>query len=156
MTGVEPELLEMPERRGVVIARDFTMKTRDEIPTLFEAFFSRNVKIPSAETDALLGVSYNMDDKGSFRYGVGRVVHEFADAIPDGMEAVELVAGTYAVFRAFGQVSDIPEMFDWVFSSWFRESGFSITGDPVFERYPNDPRNGDNGIAFEIWSPVRR
>ncbi|MGI9394797.1 MAG: GyrI-like domain-containing protein [Boseongicola sp.] len=156
MIGVEPDILDMPARYAVVSARDYNMDTRNEIPALFQAFFSENAEIPKAETDALLGVSYNMDGKGAFRYGVGRVVDGSTDLIPDGMEAVELVEGTYAVFRKFGPVSDIPELFDWVFNSWFRESGFDITGNPVFERYPNDPRNGDNGMVFEIWSPVRR
>ena len=156
MKGVEPELLEMPARHALVRARDYTMETRSEIPALFEAFFSANAEIPNAEIDALVGVSFDLDGKGAFRYGVGRIVSSVPDTVPDTMEAVALGAGTYAVFRAFGPVSDIPALFDWIFTTWFAESGSEMTGDPVFERYPNNPRNGDGGMVFEIWAPIRR
>ncbi len=156
MTGVEPEIIEMPARHAVVRARDYTMASRNEIPALFEAFFSENAEVPNANADALLGVSFKMDGEGGFRYGVGRMVGSVPEAVPAAMEVVELVAGTYAVFRAFGPDSDIPALFDWVFTAWSPKSGFEITGDPVFESYPSDPRNGDGGVAFEIWSPLRR
>ena len=156
MIGVEPEIVEMPHRIAVVLARDFTTDTRENIPGLYEAYFGLGCEIEQAETDALYGISFANDGKGAFRYGVGRVLHSELDDIPDQLERVELVAGAYAVFRSIGPVSDIPPLFDWIFESWLPGSGFDVAGDRVVERYPNDANNTPDKMSFEIWVPIRR
>lgn len=152
----EPDILELGERWAVAMARDFTMETRPEIPKLYEAYFASGVEIADAVDDALIGVSFDMDGQGHFRYGAGRVVSARPEVVSEGFEAVRLPAGEYAVFRHFGPVADLPVLFDRIFSEWLPASGWSVHGDPVVERYPEDARNGPDGMAFEIWAPVSR
>ena len=156
MIGIEPEFVDMPDRVAAVMARDFKIDTRGNIPALYKAYFGLGSEIEHAETDALYGISFAMDGKGGFRYCVGRVLRGDPDAIPDELERVGLVGGTYAVFRSIGPVADIPPLFDWIFESWIPNSGVSVASDPVIERYPNDANNNPDSMAFEIWVPIRR
>lgn len=146
----------MPERIALVMARDLSSDRRSEIPGLFERFFASGVVIGDLADKALVGISFNMDEDGAFRYGVGRIVTRAPDSVPAGFETLTLPAGDYAVFRHFGPVSKLPPLFDRIFSEWLPESGYALREDPVIERYPDDERNGPNGMAFEIWVPIKR
>lgn len=67
---------------------------------------------------------------------------------------ITLSAGEYAVLRAFGPVADLPARFDWIFSTWLPQADVAQREGAVFEFYPEDARNGPDGIAYEIWVPV--
>ena len=156
MMSLEPDIITRPERVAVIMARDFTVDRRAEIPALFDAFFQADVVMADVADEALLGISFNMDGTGRFRYGVGRIVGRAPDAIPEGFEVLTLPASDYAVFRHFGPVTDLPVLLDRIFTEWLPSSGYSAKGDLVIERYPDDDRNGPDGMAFEIWAPVHR
>jgi DNA gyrase inhibitor GyrI len=69
---------------------------------------------------------------------------------------VRLSGGKYAVLRAFGPMADLPASFDGLFSDWLPNSDCRQRAGAVFERYPQDARNGPQGMAYEIWVPVAR
>lgn len=150
-----PEIETAPERIVVGTVRSYTMANRAEIPDQWHAFFDAGYTIPGALPDAMFGVSFDADNAGNFRYAVAREVpSEPADLTPD-LSAITLAAGDYAVLRRFGPVARIPADFDRLFSEWLPASDFHIREGAVFERYPEDPRNGPDGMAYEIWIPVR-
>lgn len=149
-----PEIENRPEAFVVGTVGDYTMETRHTIPAQWEAFFQAGYEIGNAVPGAMYGVSYGADGAGAFRYGVGVAVSARPDTLPEGTCAITLSAGDYAVLRAFGPVAELPESFDWMFSTWLPGSGRQIREGAVFERYPDDSRNGPDGMAYEIWVPV--
>ncbi len=150
-----PEIERMPERYVVGTARDYTMDTRTSIPAQWQAFFGAGYDIPDTVPGAMYGVSFNMDGSGKFRYAVACEVAKKPDQVPEGLCCVTLSAGDYAVLRAFDAPAALPARFDWLFNTWLPASGYAVREGAVFERYPEDPRNGPDGMAFEIWAPVQ-
>lgn len=152
---IQPVTIEtMPHRHIVGVAAEFTMATRGEIPQLWNAFFAADHKIAKAVPGAMYGVSFNADGEGNFSYGVGIEVQEKPDETPAGTCRMWLSEGKYAVRRVFGPVTELPGQLDALFSDWLPSSGYALREGAVFERYPEDARNGPEGMAYELWVPV--
>lgn len=152
----EPEIGEMPARTAVVMARDFTVAQRGEIPGFYDEYWKRFDDLGDLKHQVVCGISFNMDGQGAFRYGIGVIPHEVPETLPEGFETVALHAGTYAIFRTFGPPMLLPEMFDAIYEKWLPNSGYDAHGAPVIERYPEDPRYGPDGMAMEIWAPIHK
>ncbi|MEC3861498.1 GyrI-like domain-containing protein [Mesobacterium sp. TK19101] len=149
-----PEVIEMPQRVLVGQGDRYTMETRDKIPAQWEAFFAAGYDIANAVPGAMFGVSTEADGNGGFRYFVAREVSELPATLPEGTCAVTLSSGTYAVLRRFGPIFRLPQDLDWMFSDWLPASDYHQREGAVFECYPDDPRNGPDGMAYELWVPV--
>ena len=150
----EPEFEKMGAKKIVALAKRFTMSNRHEIPALWDTYFERSRDVANAVPGAMFGVSYDADMKGSFSYGVGVEVSGDPEELPEGMCIIDLDTATHAVFRHYGPVSDLPDMFDAIFANWLPNSGRKQMPGAVFERYPEDDRNGPEGMAYEIWVPL--
>ncbi len=151
----EPEILDAPEQEMLALARDFTMETRGDIPALWEDFFALKLAPENAKGDAIYGASFGMQPDGSFKYAVGMVVDPAGEA-PGQTCHVVLRGGTYAVLRMTGPFSDIPAVFDAMFSEWLPASDWMPDAGAVFERYPTDMMGQDEQPSYEIWVPVIR
>lgn len=156
MKLTEPEISEMPARSALVLAKDFTVETRSDIPAFYNEFWQKAPALGDLRYHVTCGISFNLTGKGTFRYGIGVIPHELPSEIPEEFETVELYAGTYAIFRAFGPPTMLPQMFDAIYEQWLPTSGYAVDGHPVIERYPEDPRYGPDGMATEIWAPVQK
>lgn len=62
--------------------------------------------------------------------------------------------GECAVRREFGSVSKVSGVLDAPFSEWPSAPNFLQREAVVFKRYPEDSRNGPDGMVYEIWGPV--
>lgn len=155
VTDAQPIVIESRTQSCIVgTSQAYTMQTRHEIPAQWSAFFQAGYEIPDAKPGAMFGVSFAADGQGGFRYGVGVEVAATPDQTPDGTCVMLLSEGDYAVVRAFGPVAELPAQFDGLFSQWMPASEFVPREGAVFELYPDDPRNGPDGMAYEIWAPV--
>lgn len=72
--------------------------------------------------------------------------------IPDEMEPFELPGGMYAVFLHKGMGTEI---FQYIFSEWLSNSGFSIDSRPHFEILGEKYKQGSPDSEEEIWIPVK-
>lgn len=144
------------ETHVVGMARAFTMQTRHEIPALWQTFWAADADVLHAVAGAAYGISFAMHPDGEFRYGVGYEVDPVPDVLPEGFCTMTLSAGDHAGLRAFGPVSALPKTFDSLFSTLLPDAGVVPREGAVFERYPDDPRNGPDGMAYEIWVPVQK
>ena len=154
MPDTPPIVAEAPARLILAISRAYSMQTRDRIPGQWQAWFDAGYKVPEARPGAMYGVSYKADGAGNFHYAVGVEVDGIPDTLPDGTCIVTLEAGPHAVLRRFGPVADLPGAFDWLFATWLPASDWAPRPGAVYEVYPDDPRNGPDGMAWEIWAPV--
>ena len=152
----QPEVETAGARHVVGIAGDYTMATRHAIPAQWQAYFGAGRRIENAVPGAMYGVSHMQDGQGGFRYVVGTQVDPLPDVLPEGCCSVRLSGGKYAVLRAFGPMTDLPASFDGLFADWLPHSDYRLRAGAVFERYPEDARNGPQGMAYEIWVPVAR
>ncbi|MFC6688711.1 GyrI-like domain-containing protein [Jhaorihella thermophila] len=152
---MEPEIETAPERRLVGFADAFTVETRHRIGELWQAFLKDAQHIRNRVPGALYGVSFSADGKGGFRYAVAVEVDPLPEQRPQRSCVVTLSAGKYAVLRRFAPIEELPRAFDEMFTEWLPGSGWCQREGAVFERYPDDPRNGPDGVAWEIWVPVQ-
>jgi len=130
------------------------MDTRHEIPALWHEFWSQEWEFNGTEEQAAYGVSYATQPDGSFSYAVGRSIEPTPASLPDGACLVTLSAGRYAVFRNRGPVSELPAIFDAIFSQWLPASGQKQREGAVFERYPYEDSASPESMTYEIWVPV--
>ncbi|MBT8360835.1 MAG: GyrI-like domain-containing protein [Deltaproteobacteria bacterium] len=151
---LEPEFLEVQEKRLVALSRDYTIETRKDIPELWNDFWAREWKLMGIEEQAAYGVSYSVRPDGRFSYAAGRNIDPIPEPLPEGACIVTLSAGRYAVFRTEGAVTEIPKLFDAIFSQWLPNSGEKQREGAVFERYPYDENASPKSMVYEIWVPV--
>lgn len=152
----DPQIVTATRRQVVGTAGDYTMDTRHTIPAQWQAYFAAGHVVGNAVPGAMFGVSFKPDSDGGFRYVVGVQVDPVPNDLPEGCCAVTLAGGKHAVLRAFGQMAELPQSFDSLFTDWLPHSDYRQRAGPVFERYPDDPRNGPQGMAYEIWLPVAK
>ena len=152
--ALEPEFVTAEEKHLVALSREFTMDTRTEIPAMWHDFWSREWQLEGTEEPAAYGVSYSMQPDGSFSYAVGRNIVPTPKQLPEEACTVTLSAGRYAVFRNKGPVTEMPALFDAIFSQWLPNSGETQREGAVFERYPYDDNASPESMAYEIWVPM--
>lgn len=80
--------------------------------------------------------------------------------VPDGTKVdgkigkMEIAAGTYAVGRFEVDGSEFGEAWDWLYGTWLPQSGYQPDDGPCFERYPEEPKEGEK-IKVDICVPVK-
>ena len=118
------------------------------IPGLWRELNAREDELGA--TGIAYGVSYDMNDAGDFRYIAGMETR----ATPEGMEAVDIPAGRYAVFTHEGNIGDLPRTIYTIWNKALPEAGLAPAMAPEFERYDArfDPVTG-RGVV-EIWIPL--
>ncbi len=149
----EPDIVTCDTRWIVALSQEFTMATRDQIPTLWHAFMNREFAVSDKVPGAVYGVSHGWT-ADTFSYGVGFETTSPEAAIPKGAIVIELVKGQYAVFQKRGPISGFPEAFDAIFADWLPGSAWRLVAGPVLERYPEDPDATEDARLYEIWLPV--
>lgn len=152
--NLEPEFLTGEEKCLVALSGRFTPATRTDIPAMWHDFWSQNWQFQGYEEQAAYGVSYDVQPDGTFNYAIGRNIDPVPDSLPDKACTVVLSAGRYAVFRQHGPVTELPTLFDAIFSQWLPESGVFQREGAVFERYPYDDNASPESMKYEIWVPV--
>ncbi|WP_133486104.1 GyrI-like domain-containing protein [Aliiroseovarius marinus] len=149
------ELVLAPSRIVAGRSGRFSMDTRNQIPGLWQQFFTDPPEIENVIEGAFYGVSYGMTPSGAFDYAVGLEVPSTDEALPEGCCHVTLSEGDYLVLRTFGPVAELPQQFDRVFSELIPAKSLVPREGAVFERYPHDERNTPEAMAYEIWAPVQ-
>jgi AraC family transcriptional regulator len=97
----------------------------------------------------LLGVCYGGQSDGTFRYMIGVE----ADAVPEGMETLEIPASTWAVFECVGPMPGaIQALWKRIMNEFLPNSPYSHAGTPDFELY-YEGENNEN-YRSEVWIPV--
>lgn len=151
-----PEFVEAPEKQLVAISDEFTLDSRDQIPALWNRFWSAGWDIPGTEEPACFGVSYNMHCDGRFSYAAGVHITPVPQELPEGACIVTLSEGCYAVFRNRGPIYEIPRIFDAISRDWWPASGKKQRPGAVFERYPYEEGSSIESAPYELWFPIER
>lgn len=145
-----PEMRERAAFRVVGLSANCTFEEAGAIPGLWQDFNAREDEVSGAVSGAAYGVCCDADETGRFRYVAGVA----AAQVPEGMDAVDIPAGRYAVFRHSGHISDLPRTVYTIWNKSLPDLDLEPAEAPDFELYDKrfDPRTG-RGVV-EIWIPI--
>ncbi len=77
------------------------------------------------------------------------------DDVPADMETFTLPTGLYAVFLHQGPASAGAKTFQYIFTEWLPNSGYTLDDRPHFEILGEKYKNDDAASEEEIWVPVK-
>lgn len=77
------------------------------------------------------------------------------DSVPSGLETTILQGGLYAVFDYKGLSTD-SSVFQYIFTKWIPQSGYTIDDRPHFEVLGAKYKNNDPRSEEEIWIPIKQ
>lgn len=81
---------------------------------------------------------------------------ESLDNTPDGMEALTIPGGLYAVFIFKGIAADAPAFFRNIFTGWLPNSEYLLDDRPHFEVLSDKYKRDDPASEEEVWLPVKQ
>jgi len=129
------------------------------IAELWSGFMSRRNEIRNSVGTELYNIQVNPENfdfnpKTPFMKWAAMAVSAF-DTIPDGMEALEILEGLYAVFQYKGDQSGAASFFNQIYSVWLPNSDYQLDNRPKFEIIGEKYKNNDPNSEEEIWIPIR-
>lgn len=77
------------------------------------------------------------------------------EEVPDEMESYFLSGGKYAVFIHKGPAGAFPKTMQYIFGSWFPESGYELDDREHFEILPENYNPTDPEAREEVWIPIK-
>jgi AraC family transcriptional regulator len=78
------------------------------------------------------------------------------DDLPDGMEALTIPEGLYAVFIHKGPAAEGPKTFQYIFTQWLPQSGYVVDSRPHFEVMGEKYKADSPDSEEELWVPVKK
>lgn len=148
-----PEIRERASFRVVGMSGWFTYEENSGIPGLWQQLNAREDEIGAVEGAKGYGVCCDGDESGRFRYVAG--IEAGADAeVPEGMDAVTVPTGRYAVFTHKGHISDLPKTVYTVWNKALPDTGLEPRRAADFEVYGPEFDVKSGRGAVEIWIPV--
>ena len=76
--------------------------------------------------------------------------------VPEGMEALTITGGQYAVFTYKGNPIHAGPFFQYIFGTWLPSSDYELDARPHFEVLGAKYKNNDDASEEEVWVPVRK
>lgn len=128
------------------------------IAELWSGFMPRRNEIQNSVGTELYNIQVNPENfdfnpKTPFMKWAAMAVSAF-DTIPDGMEALEILEGLYAVFQYKGDQSGAASFFNQIYSVWLPSSDYQLDNRPQFEILGEKYKNNDPNSEEEIWIPI--
>ncbi|SCL94349.1 GyrI-like domain-containing protein [Sporanaerobacter sp. PP17-6a] len=130
----------------------FGDNSNGEIPKLWDVFNKRYNYIKRKSQSMLCyGICDEVDSEGKFHYTACAEVDSFED-IPEGMEGKVVSEGKYVVYTYCGDLKNLGEFYNSIFTKWMPDSGHEMDCRPQLELY--DHRFMENG-EFDIYMPIK-
>lgn len=157
---MKPIIEELKEKKLIGIRMNMSL-TDNRTVELWQGFMPRRKEIKNNLGTDLFSVqmydnSYfsNFDPSVEFEKWATTEVKDF-DTIPDGMDALILTSGLYAVFLHIGAASTGPKTFQYIFGTWLPNSEYVLENRPHFEILGEKYKNDDPTSEEKIWIPIK-
>jgi len=128
------------------------------IPALWAKYVPRSQEIKSRISSADLGVCFDPGKEKSHPdecfYLAGTEVKS-ADEIPEGMMAMTIPAGQYAVFTHKGSIEKLNFTMKYIYGSWLPKSGQKLRDAPDLEIYDQRFRPDSEDSELDIYIPIQ-
>lgn len=156
--NIEPKIETLPVKK--LIGTRIKMSLSDnKTGALWRSFMPRRKEILNPVTSELFSMQvYEQpfspgDWQQEFYKWAAVEVFDF-DAIPDGMAALIMPGGLYAIFHYIGTSTDI-RIFQYIFGIWLPESGYTLDHRPHFEILGEKYKNADPTSEEDIYIPIK-
>jgi AraC family transcriptional regulator len=158
----EPRYATLAETR--LVGRKARMSlVRNTTRELWQRFMPDLSRIPNRIGSDLFSIEVyddlkyfrRFDPNAEFEKWAAAPVSETAE-IPEGMEAITLREGTYAVFRYRGSAADVQQAYQYIYGTWIQCEGQKLDHRPHFAIMGADYRVEDPDSEETIWVPVRK
>lgn len=155
---MQPKIETLTEKK--LIGKRMTMSlAANKTGELWRSFMPRRREISNNLTSEMFSVQVYAQpvDLGNlnqeFEKWAAVEVSDFG-AIPEGMEALTLKSGLYAVFHYKGSSTDT-RIFQFIFGTWLPHSDYLLDNRPHFEILGDKYRNADPNSEEDIWIPIK-
>jgi len=155
---LEPEIYVKPERTLVGLRTQFFSvdseknNVAQELPPLWEKFLQRMNEIPNSIAGMCYGALYRVDEHDEQLNYLAAIEVRDADSIPDGMEAMVLPESCYAQFAHRGNVAQLDNTVNYIYSNWLLKSNQRHNYGPDLELYGAEyhPTSSESTIHYAI------
>ena len=157
---IKPKFEQSVERK--LIGKKLVMSLADNrISELWREFNKMLVDVPNRINEELVSASvypHNyfeaFDPTIGFERWAAAEVKDF-DSVPPGMETLVIPAGLYVVFNYKGLSTD-NSVFQYIYETWFPNSGYAPDSRPHFEILGKNYNNHNAQSEEQIWIPVKK
>jgi AraC family transcriptional regulator len=139
----------------VGLAERLTLTETQTIAPQWKRFMALYPEISDKTDEPPIGVVMNMNEDGAFDYICAAEVFRAGSRLPEGLSAVRIPPGRYAVFTHHGHATAIGETYAAIWDRWFPNSKTKPGDGATLERHlPTfDPKTGLGGV--EVWIPIQ-
>lgn len=128
------------------------------IPALWCQYLPRSQEIKSRISYADLGVCFEPGGEKSHPdecfYVAGTEVKN-ADEVPEGMMAMTIPAGQYAVFTHKGSIDKLGFTMKYIYGSWLPKSGHKLRDAPDMEIYDQRFKPASEDSELDVYIPIQ-
>ncbi len=157
---IAPRIETLPQKK--LIGQKLTMSLTDNrTAQLWRSFMPRRKEIINHIGTEFYSLQ-QYDDHYFLEFNPARSFEKWAaievtdfDLIPEGMVALTLSSGLYAVFAYKGPSSRGPQIFQYIFGTWLPSSEYQLDNRLHFEVLGEKYKNDDPESEEEIWIPIR-
>lgn len=157
----EPRIIEIPSKR--LIGMSIGMSLSDnQTYQLWSQFMPRRKEIEQVINNNLYSVQVYDSDFLRGQFTPQTVFEKWAAAevaqdclIPQGMRALTIPGGQYAVFVHHGPANNFPVTAQHIYGTWLPQSGYQLADKPHFEVMGEKYLGHDNPDSEEeVWIPL--
>ncbi|TDH21644.1 AraC family transcriptional regulator [Segetibacter sp. 3557_3] len=149
-------------RKQVIGVRKRMSFAEDLTPALWQAFMPGRKEIANALTSNLYSIEQydspqfldNFNPRATYTKWAAVEVSDLS-FIPNGMEAMTIPAGDYAVFVHRGPASLARQTYQYIFETWLPSAEVNLDHRPHFAVMDEHYRADDPNATEEIWIPVK-
>ncbi|MFP9115222.1 GyrI-like domain-containing protein [Flavobacterium sp. RHBU_3] len=160
-TGINlslPEITTFPETRlvGMHSTMSFAQNTT---PLLWQTFMPRRKEVPAVDANLFSvqlypqGFFEQFNPNAHFEKWAAVAVPNDA-VVPQGMDALTLPGGLYAVFHYKGNPTNGSEVFRYILGEWLPQSGYTLDARPHFEILGERYKNNSDDSEEDIYIPI--
>lgn len=158
---MEPKIVDAQERKLVGLRIETTI-AEDRPGELWRRFKPRVKEIAARANENFYSVQVfegdlkfeDIQPDTAFEKWAAVEVNDL-DSIPEGLEALTLPSGKYAVFIHKGMPCDFPRTARFIYGAWLPDSGFELNGRESFEVMGPDYLPTDPDAEEEVWVPLK-
>lgn len=148
----------LTETKLVGICASMTLKNNLSF-ALWKEFRSRYNEISTTKAHRLFSVqiykeAFKLSLEAEFIKWACTEVNDL-ETIPEGMQALIIPKGLYAVFNYKGDLSGAEKMFRFIFEEAIPSSAYEVDQRPHFEILTEKYKHNDPNSEEEIWIPVK-
>ncbi len=142
--SLDPEIYTQPSMQLVGLRTQFYSvdseknNIADKLPALWAEFLERIGEIKHTTSSTCYGAVKQTDKNSDLLEYYAAIPVSDISSIPSGMESIEIVSSTYAKFTHQGDMKNLNDTINYIYSSWLLKSGKQHTSAPDLEVYKPD------------------